>query len=115
MAANVESMFYVREKPWHGLGTMVTEAPASIDALVYADLDWTVLQKDVYTEDGGHNRLVIKDGKAWVEEASCPDGICAAHKPIHREGESIVCLPNKVVVTVVTAEGGDNPDVDVVL
>ena len=51
MTANVESMFYVREKPWHGLGTMVTEAPASIDALVYADLDWTVLQKDVYTED----------------------------------------------------------------
>ena len=32
MSANVETMFYVREKPWHGLGTMVTEAPASADA-----------------------------------------------------------------------------------
>ena len=52
MAANVESMFYVREKPWHGLGTMVAEAPSSIDALVYAGLDWSVLQKDVYTGDG---------------------------------------------------------------
>jgi len=55
MAANVESMFYVREKPWHGLGTMVSEAPASIDALIYAGLDWRVVQKDVYTAD---NRLI---------------------------------------------------------
>lgn len=33
MSANVETMFYVREKPWHGLGTMVQEAPTSADAL----------------------------------------------------------------------------------
>jgi len=52
MSANVETMFYVREKPWHGLGTRVEEAPASKDALVYAGLDWEVLQKEVYTEDG---------------------------------------------------------------
>ena len=39
MSANVETMFYVREKPWHGLGTPVMEAPASADALVWAGLD----------------------------------------------------------------------------
>ncbi|MDE7245459.1 MAG: DUF932 domain-containing protein [Oscillospiraceae bacterium] len=52
MSANVETMFYVREKPWHGLGTEVKKAPTSADALVYAGLDWTVIQKNVYTEDG---------------------------------------------------------------
>ncbi|MDY4662195.1 DUF932 domain-containing protein [Pseudoflavonifractor capillosus] len=52
MPANVETMFYVREKPWHGLGTEVQEAPASIDALIYAGLDWRVEQRDVYTGDG---------------------------------------------------------------
>ena len=52
MSANVETMFYVREKPWHGLGMEVSEAPASLDALVYAGLDWRVEQKEVYTEDG---------------------------------------------------------------
>ncbi len=46
------------------------------------------------------NLLIIKDGKAYVETATCPDGICAAHKPISRQGESIVCLPHKVVITV---------------
>ena len=41
MSANVETMMYVREKPWHGLGTRVEEAPTSADALRLAGLDWT--------------------------------------------------------------------------
>ncbi|MCM1124127.1 MAG: DUF932 domain-containing protein [Eubacterium sp.] len=52
MAANVESMFYTREKPWHGLGTRVEEAPASVDALRLAGLDWNVVQEDIFTKDG---------------------------------------------------------------
>lgn len=50
MAANVESMFYVRETPWHGLGTRVIEAPDSREALFVAGLDWKVLQEPIYTE-----------------------------------------------------------------
>ena len=52
MSANVETMFYTREKPWHGLGTMVMEAPTSAEALALAGLDWNVIQKPVVTEDG---------------------------------------------------------------
>lgn len=58
-----------------------------------------------------HNRLVIRDGKAFVETATCPDGICAAHRPIFRDGESIVCLPHGVVVTVTAETDVDAPDV----
>lgn len=48
MSANVESMFYAgREKPWHGLGTQVEEAPTSADALRLAGLDWTVQRKPI--------------------------------------------------------------------
>lgn len=52
MAANVETMFSVREKPWHGLGTIVMDAPESKEAIQMAGLDWAVLQRDVFTEDG---------------------------------------------------------------
>lgn len=52
MAANVESMFYVRTVPWHGIGTMVKEAPASEEALRLAGLDWEVLQEEVFTPAG---------------------------------------------------------------
>lgn len=47
MPALVESMMYVREKPWHGLGTQVAEAPSSIDALRMAGLDWDVVQRNI--------------------------------------------------------------------
>lgn len=49
MAANVESMFYVREMPWHGLGTRVAEAPTSKEALRLAGLDWKVVQEPILT------------------------------------------------------------------
>lgn len=47
MAANVETMFYVREKPWHGLGVEVQEALNSADALRMAGLDWEVKQRAI--------------------------------------------------------------------
>ena len=52
MAANVESMFYTRTKPWHGLGVQVQEAPESKDSLRLAGLDWKVYQREVYTDSG---------------------------------------------------------------
>ncbi|CDE68294.1 putative uncharacterized protein [Clostridium sp. CAG:277] len=53
MSAEVETMMFVgRERPWHGLGTMVEEAPDSMEALIAAGLDWDVVQKPVFTQDG---------------------------------------------------------------
>lgn len=50
MSANVESMFYVREAPWHGLGTRVEEALDSAEALEKSGLDWNVIQKPIMTD-----------------------------------------------------------------
>ena len=72
----------------------------------------TDLTLSIRTGENGEeeNLLVIRDGKAYVESATCPDGICADHKPISREGESIVCLPHRVVITVQTSDG-EEPDI----
>lgn len=64
MPANVETMMYVREKPWHGLGTLVAEAPTSADALKFAGLDWNVRQEPVFNSRGG----IIKGYKANVRD-----------------------------------------------
>ena len=53
MSAEVETMMFVgRKRPWHGLGTMVEEAPDSREALIAAGLDWDVVQRPVFTQDG---------------------------------------------------------------
>ena len=85
-----------------------------IDGEFYESYPLSVnISVDIVTgeDKSGLNTLVIKDGKAYVEYASCPDGICAAHKPISREGESIVCLPNRVVVSVKTETNEDGVDI----
>ena len=55
--------------------------------------------------DGGVNLLVIRDGGARIEEASCPDRLCVGMGVIRRAGQSIICLPNQVVVEIVGSSG----------
>lgn len=59
------------------------------------------------------NVLTIKDGKAYISEANCPDGICAETRAAQYVGETIVCLPHKVVVEIV-AENTDS-EIDVAI
>lgn len=68
--------------------------------------------EDIYTGENGEqwNRLVIREGRAFVETATCPDGICSNHRAIFRDGESIICLPHRVVIAVVAEEAADAPD-----
>lgn len=75
-----------------------------VDGKLYATYSLSQnIQEDIYTGKNNQNvnRLVIQDNKAYIEYASCPDGICVAHSRIFRDGESIVCLPHRVIVTVV--------------
>lgn len=60
----------------------------------------------------GYNIVEIKDGWADVIEADCRDGLCADQKRIHKTGETIVCLPHKMVVTI---EAGTENTVDAVV
>ena len=59
----------------------------------------------------GHNTLVIEGGKAHIEDADCPDHYCEDQGKVSKTGETIVCLPHKLVVEVIT---GEENDVDVV-
>ena len=63
---------------------------------------------------GGSNTLVIEGGQADMTEADCPDKVCVDHAPISDVGESIICLPQKVVVEIIAGEGEtENPEFDV--
>ena len=49
-----------------------------------------------------HNTLKISNGQADMIWADCPDELCIKQKPISKSGENIICLPNKVVVSVIS-------------
>ena len=55
----------------------------------------------------GSNILEIKSGKAFMKSASCPDRTCVRSHAISNVGETIVCLPNRVIVSVVGDGGVD--------
>lgn len=67
---------------------------------------------EIKTEKG-YNLVVIENGTVRVEEASCPDGVCSSHRPIRFGGSSIICLPNKVVVSIENKEN-DGGGLDIV-
>ena len=53
-----------------------------------------------YELNGGTNVLCIEDGMAYMESADCPDKVCVHQGKIGRAGETIICLPNRLTVTV---------------
>lgn len=61
---------------------------------------------------GGRNILRIQDGTAYMSEADCPDGLCMHQKAVSRKGESIICLPHRLVIEVTD---GEDAEVDAVV
>ena len=68
------------------------------------------LSKDAEYDIGDKNTLAIKDGAAYMKHADCPDGTCMRTREISKNGQSIVCLPDRVSVTVVTDHDDGAPD-----
>lgn len=65
--------------------------------------------REIYINDT--NVLIVKDGMADMLTADCPDRICVEHRSISKSKETIVCLPNQVIVEIV---GGKDSDTDAV-
>ena len=60
-----------------------------------------------YTLNGGTNVLRIENGKAYMLSANCPDHLCVNQGKIDESGETITCLPNRLTVTVYSADGSE--------
>lgn len=59
-------------------------------------------QDRVITIEGqlGRNKVVIHQKEVFVEAADCRDQVCVKHKPISINNQSIICLPNQLVIEV---------------
>ena len=80
------------------------------DKKIFARYSLDENREVVVKSKNGTNTVVIEDGRVYVKDASCSNQVCAEHASISRSGESIVCLPNRLLVKI-EGEGGDGPDV----
>ncbi len=69
----------------------------------------TTLPLDTDTEikigdEEDYNLLIIQNGEAYIKDASCPDKLCIHQGKVSKQGETLVCLPNKTVITVSSKE-----------
>ena len=66
---------------------------------------YSLSEDGTYVLNGGTNILEIRDGQVRMTDADCPNHLCVKQGWIRYSGQSIVCLPNKVTVTVYGADG----------
>ncbi|MEA4896220.1 MAG: NusG domain II-containing protein [Oscillospiraceae bacterium] len=97
--------------------TLVTQnegafAVVTVDGEVYGTYPLDTDAEIRIGDDDHYNVLVIKDGTAEITEASCPDKLCVKQGKAEYDGQSIICLPNKVVVEI---KGGKKSDYDAVV
>ncbi len=92
---------------WSASQKILHSAPAavarvSVDGTVTASLD---LDEDteltVTGKNGCYNKLIVRNGEVWCDSASCPDKVCVKQGKKSHNGDTIACLPNKMIVTIV--------------
>lgn len=89
-----------------GISNMNTKSTGQIlrvekDSKLYGEFPLDQ-DREIVLDDNVHfNKIVIKDGKAYMDEANCRDQICTHMKEISINGETIICLPNRVFLEVI--------------
>ena len=66
-------------------------------------------------DDGSYNLVIVEEGKVWMKEANCRDGLCVKQGKTDAPSKSIVCLPHKLVVSVISNSEFDEEELDVIV
>jgi len=83
------------------------------DAYIYSDgelikiMPLNTNDEFLYEYDGHYNIIIVENGYIYVKESDCDDKVCIIKGKINKVGDSIICLPHKLVITI--KGEGDNP------
>ncbi len=56
--------------------------------------------------DTGSNRIVVENGEVYMASSDCKNRICVRQGRISRPGQSIICIPNRIVIEIKGGESG---------
>ena len=63
--------------------------------------EYSLLKNGIYSLNGGTNTLTIQNGEAYMSYSNCPDHVCENTGKIKHVGQTIICLPNRLTITIV--------------
>lgn len=86
----------------------ITQDQVIIHEVILSD-DYEQVFEIKYKDE--YNKVFVRDNQVWVEIASCHNQVCVRQKPISRIGETIVCIPHKLIIEII----GERQDVDVIV
>ena len=83
--------------------TLTRKEGAAVEITVGGDVvaTYSLFKNGEYELNGGTNTLIIENGVAYMDYSSCPDHVCERKGKIRYAGQTIVCLPNKLTVTII--------------
>ena len=100
----LNSFFKTSEKLYYR--TVISSAIGGVFLFIFAVVGYKFAVIDGLSSNGGTNVLVIEDHKASITEADCPDKLCIHQGQIWGAGQMIVCLPNRLTVTIEGVSSG---------
>lgn len=96
---------------------LIINATRKSGAIAVVEIDGAVIgeyslsENATYELNGGTNFLTIENGEAYMSFSSCPDHTCEKTGKIRYTGQTIICLPNKISITI---KGETDDSVDLV-
>lgn len=82
-------------------------AVITVDGQIYGVYDLSENQVIEVNQNGHQNYITIKDGLVSMSFSDCRNQVCVNSAPISQTKDTIVCLPNKVLIEIQSEEGGD--------
>lgn len=82
------------------------KAVVTVNGQLYGTYDLSRDQEITIEQDGHINKITIKDGQVQMSYSDCKNQVCVNDGKISKTSQSIVCLPNRVMVEITGREEG---------
>lgn len=102
------SIYMYTALPGRSTASSSVKVVVRVDGEVYGEYPLNSNKVIDLSTERGSNKIIINDSNVWMEDADCPDKVCVKTGKIKSPGQTVVCLPHRVVIEI----KGDNADID---
>lgn len=107
------AVFYAQQSSGGERFVVITKDQTVLHEIALSDIEKTK-QITIDSDDGHYNTVEISNGEVHMHDANCNDQVCVRSGAIDSPGETIVCLPHKVIVEITAKDASDDQEIDII-